>query len=225
MSETATKTVRSRRCGLKDIYLAKVTKNELGAYEAGTPTKFARAISAKITDNYSSEKIYSDDGTEETVTSYEGTDVELEVNTLAPQDRALVWNRLYEEGYLVEAAEDNPPELALGYRTRQLNGKYEFVWYYCGKFDQGQEEEYQTIEDKKTPQTSTISASFYERAKADTLKDQTTGESVEKHLIRIRVDESNLAETEADAAAAIKNWFSKVQEYQAAGAADQTETG
>ena len=40
----------------------------------------------------------------------------------------------------------------------------------------------------------------------------------EKHLIRIRVDESNLAQTEAQAASAITNWFSKVQEYTTAGA-------
>ncbi len=223
MSEESKTIVRSRRCGLKDIYLAKVKKNEAGAYETDTPTKFARAIGATVTDNYNSEKVYSDDGTEEVITSYQGTDVELEVNTLAPQDRALVWDRLYQEGFLVEAAEDEPTELALGFRTRQLNGKYEFVWYYCGKFDQGQEEEYQTIEDKKNPKTATITASFYERAKADTLADQNTGEQVEKHLIRIRVDESNLAQGEEDAANAIKNWFSKVQEYQTG--ATETPTG
>lgn len=219
MSEEAKTIVRSRRCGLKDIYLAKVKKNTTGAYEADTPVKFARAISATVTDNYNSEKVYSDDGTEEVITSYQGTEIELEVNTLAPQDRALVWDRLYKEGFLLEAAEDEPTELALGFRTRQLNGKYEFVWYYCGKFDQGQEEEYQTIEDKKNPKTASITASFYERAKVDTLADQNTGEQTEKHLIRIRVDESNLAQSEADAAAAIKDWFSKVQEYPAAAAA------
>lgn len=212
MSGEAKTVVRSRRCGLRDIYLAKVTKNEAGGYTAETPFKFARAISATITDNYTSEKIYSDDGTEEVVSSYQGTKIDLEVNTLAPQDRAVVWDRLLKEGFLLEAAEDEPVELALGYRTRQLNGKYEFVWYYCGKFDQGQTEEYQTIEDKKNHKTASLSASFYERAKADKVDEK------EKHLIRIRVDESNLAQTEAQAASAITNWFSKVQEYPAAGA-------
>lgn len=216
MSETI---VRSRRCGLRDIYLAKVTKNETDGYTAGTPFKFARAIKAKVSDSYNSEKIYSDDGTEDIVNSYQGTTIELEVNTLAPQDRAALWDRLYAEGYLVEAAEDTPPELALGYRTRQLNGKYEFVWYYCGKFDQGQDEEYNTIEDKKNAVTSTIKASFYERAKADVLPNQTTGEDEEKHLVRVRVDESNLAADATEAAAAIKDWFSEVQEYPGTAAA------
>ena len=155
--------------------------------------------------------------------TYQGTTVELEVNTLAPQDRAALWNRLWAEGYLVEASEDTPVELALGFRTRQLNGKYEFVWYYCGKFDQGQDEEYNTIEDKKNAVTSTIKASFYERAKADSLPNATTGEVEEKHLVRVRVDESNLAETAAQAAAAIKAWFEKVQEYPGTAKPAQTE--
>ena len=211
MSENAI--TRSRRCGLKDIYMAKVTKNDENAYTAETPIKFARAINANITDNYSTETIYSEDGTEEVLTQYTGTDVELEVNTLAPQDRALVWNRLYQNGFLVESAEDEPAELALGYRTRQLNGKYEFVWFYCGKFNKGQSETYKTIEDKKNTQTSSLTASFYERKKDDKI---TVDAAVqEKHLFRIRVDESNLAADATQAAEAIKKWFSDVQEYNA----------
>ena len=223
MSNETQTIVRSRRCGLRDIYIAKVKKNTADVYEAGTPFKFARAIKAKITDSYNSEKIYSDDSTEDIVNSYQGTTIELEVNTLAPQDRAVLWNRLWAEGYLVEASEDTPPELALGYRTRQLNGKYEFVWYYCGKFDQGQDEEYNTIEDKKNAVTSTIKASFYERAMVNILPNAETGEDEEKHLVRIRVDESNLATEAAAAANAIKAWFAKVQEYPGTTTDDGTE--
>lgn len=212
MSDTTQTVVRSRRCGLRDIYVAKVTKNDATNYTAGDPVKFARAINAKISDTYNHEKIHSDDGVEDTIDTYQGTDIELEVNTLAPQDRALLWNRLYENGFLVEASEDTPPEVALGFRVKQLNGKYEFVWYYCGRFQMAQDEEYQTIEDKKNHKTSTVKASFYERAKADSgVNDD--GETIEKHLFRIRVDESNLAADATKAAAAIKAWFSQVQEY------------
>lgn len=224
MSDTTQTVVRSRRCGLRDIYLAKVTKNDATGYTAGTPMKFARAINAKITDRYTTEKIYSDDGTEEIVSNYQGTAIELEVNTLAPQDRALLWARLYQHGYLLEAAEDNPEELAMGYRVKQLNGKYEFVWYYVGKFDQGQDEEYETIGEKKTPKTATIKASFYERAMINTLPNANTGKPEEKHLVRIRVDESNLAADATQAAEAIKKWFEQVQEYSGTEAA-QADAG
>lgn len=136
MSEAKT-IVRSRTKSLKDLHIARVTKNDTTTYTAETPIKLARAISAKISDKYTLEKIYSDDGVEDTVEYYEGTDVELEVNSLAPQDKEMLFGHLYEKGYLVKGKEDKAPELALGWRAKKLNGKYEFSWLYCGRFGQG----------------------------------------------------------------------------------------
>lgn len=65
MSEPKT-TVRHRYCGLRDVYVAKVTQNDTEGYTAGTPVKMARAIKAKISDKFTSEKLYSDDGVEGT---------------------------------------------------------------------------------------------------------------------------------------------------------------
>lgn len=206
------KIVRSRRCGLRDVYVAKVTANNEGAYAAETPVKLARAITAKISRKYSQETIYSDDGVEDVISDLEGLEVELEVNALAPQDRALLFGNLYDSGFLVETAQDVCPEMAMGYRTRQLNGKYEFVWIYCGRFDASQDEEYETVGEKRNHKTATLKANFYPRKKLDTALG-TKPDGTEKNLVRIRVDESNLAETEAQAAAAIKKWFEKVQEH------------
>ena len=100
VNETTQQIVRSRTCGLKDFYIALVQSNTATAYTAGTPVKLARAIKAKIDEKWTSEKIYSDDNTEEVITSYEGTDVELEINALAPQDRVILFGQLYEKGFL-----------------------------------------------------------------------------------------------------------------------------
>jgi phi13 family phage major tail protein len=81
---------------------------------------------------WTSEKIYSDDNTEEVITSYEGTDVELEINALAPQDRVILFGQLYEKGFLRKSSDDRAPEVAVGWRERKLNGKYEFKWLYVG---------------------------------------------------------------------------------------------
>lgn len=180
-------------------------QNTATAYATDTPVKLARAINAKISDKWSSEKIYSDDGTEDTITSYEGTEVELEISTLAPQDRALLFGQLYENGFLVKNKNDLAPELAVGYRTKRRNGKYEFVWLYCGKFGQGVDDEHETEAEKVNTQTNTIKGDFYDRQKDG--------------RYQIVVDESNLADADTDAKAAITGWFSKVQEkeQQAAG--------
>lgn len=198
MSEAGKQIIRSRTKSFRDIYVAPVTQNDATAYAAGTPVKLARAISGKVSDKFSVEKIYSDDGVEDTVETYEGTDVEFEVNSLAPQDKAMLFGHLYKNGWLVKNKDDKAPEVAVGYRAKKLNGKYEFVWLYVGTFGQGYDDNYQTQEDKVTTQTATLKGSFYERACDGNFEAQ--------------VDESNLLTEHTDAAAAIKNWFGKVQE-------------
>ena len=189
---------RSRFVGLKDIYVALVTENTESSYTADKPVKLARAIKAKISDKRSSEDLESDDGTEETLDAYEGTEVEIEVNSLAPQDLALLMGHKYENGYLTKNRDDKAPEVALGYRARKLNGKYEFVWLYAGRFAEGKDTNRETYGKKPTAQTETVKGKFYER-KID-------------NNIEVSVDEDNLTADNTGATAVIKKWFEKVQE-------------
>lgn len=199
MSEsTVEKIVRSRTKSFRDIHVALVKENTATSYVTETPVKLARAIKGKISDKFTTEKIYSDDTVEDVSTTYEGTEVELEVNSLAPQDKALLFGHLYENGFLVKNKEDKAPEVAIGYRAKKLNGKYEFVWLYVGTFGQGFEDNYETEADKATTQTATLKGDFYER-------------QIDKNYHN-SVDESNLLAEHTDAAAAIKDWFAKVQE-------------
>lgn len=203
MSETI---VRSRLCGLKDIYVAEVTANNGTTYTTGTPVKLARALSAKVSDKFTMEKVYSDDNVEDIVEQYEGTDIDFSVNTLAPQDYAKLYENLYKNGFLLKAAGDGAKEIAIGWRAKKRNGKYEFTWYYCGKLERP-EMNYETQEDKIKTQTSSLKGTFYARQKEDTL------DGKKKNLYAIQVDESNLMEEDTTAAKAIENWFSKVQEF------------
>lgn len=202
MGDAVQQIVRSRTCGCRDFFIAKITQNTEKAYVAEAPVKLARAIKAKIDEKWTSEKIFSDDGTEEVINSYEGTDVELEVNALAPQDRAILFGQLYENGFLVKTSDDKAPEVAIGWRERKLNGKYEFKWLYAGKFAEGISEEATTKEGKLSPTTKSIKGSFYERNM--------------DNRYEISVDESNLLAENADAKAAIESWFDKVQEKEVA---------
>ena len=51
LSETVSQIVRSRTCGCRDFYIAKITQNDATGYVAGTPVKLARAIKAKVDEN------------------------------------------------------------------------------------------------------------------------------------------------------------------------------
>lgn len=203
MSETI---VRSRLCGLKDIYIAEVTANNGKTYTTKTPVKLARALSAKVSDKFTTEKVYSDDNVEDIVEQYEGTEIDFSVNTLAPQDYAALYENLYENGFLLKAAGDGAKEIAIGWRAKKRNGKYEFTWYYCGKLERP-EMNYETQEDKTKTQTASLKGTFYARQKEDTIEDK------KKNLYAIQVDESNLIDGNTAAKTAIADWFSKVQEY------------
>ena len=56
-------------------------------------------------------------------------------------------DRLYEKGFLRKSSDDSAPEVAVGWRERKLNGKYEFKWLYVGKFAEGISEEASTKEE------------------------------------------------------------------------------
>lgn len=203
--------IRSRLCGLKDVYIAEVTANNGETYTTGTPVKLARALNAKVSDKFTMEKVYSDDSVEDIVEQYEGTDIDFSVNTLAPQDYANLYENLYKNGFLLKASGDGAKEIAIGWRAKKRNGKYEFTWYYCGKLERP-EMNYETQEDKIKTQTASLKGSFYARQKEDTI------DGKKKNLYAIQVDESNLIEADTTAAQAITNWFTKVQEYSAPGA-------
>ena len=138
LSETVSQIVRSRTCGCRDFYIAKITQNDA------------------------------------------------------------TFGQLYENGFLIKTADDKAPEVAVGWRERKLNGKYDFKWLYAGKFAEGISEEASTKEGKLSPTTKSIKGSFYERSL--------------DNAYEISVDESNLVKENTKAAEAIKSWFSKVQE-------------
>ena len=181
---------RSRLVGLKDICVAAVTTNDEDVYAADVPVRLAKAIAATVKDTFSVEYTYSDDEVEDTVETYEKTEIELEVNRLTPGDYALLFDTLYKYGFL----------------AKQGNGKYEFSWYYCGKAEHP-DVTYETVKDKKTAQTIKITFTFYARKKEDTI------EGEKKKLYALIVDESNLLEEHTTAKEAIAAWFSEVQEY------------
>lgn len=187
--------------GFKDVYVAKVTKNTETEYTCETPVKLAKAISGKINVKRSSEKTYADDMVDEVIDSFDSVEIELEVNSLTMEKIALLHGATLEKGILTETIEDETAEVALGFRVKTAGGKYNFHWYYCGKFDGEDSDEFETLADKPAPKNKTLKGTFYGRnlPNADG-----------KHSFRKRVHEEELIDTDTDAKTALTTWFSKV---------------
>ena len=151
-----------RQIGLENLTVALVEKDVAGEIVYATPLKLERSIKAKISPKTSSEKLYSDDSVEEILNNFDSCDVEIELNQLQLASRALIQGAKIINGLLVENKDDIAPELALGFRSKKSNGKYRYVWLLKGKFEIT-EDEYETIGEKPTAQSNSLSGSFYGR--------------------------------------------------------------
>lgn len=151
-----------RQIGLENLTVALVEEDTATGIKYATPIKLERSIKAKISPKTSSEKLYSDDSVEEILNNFDSCDVEIEINQLQLATRALIQGAKLVKGILVENKDDIAPELALGFRSKKSNGKYRYVWLLKGKFEIT-EDEYETIGEKPTAQSNTISGSFYGR--------------------------------------------------------------
>lgn len=192
-----------RNLGMKDLYYAKVTKNTADEYVCEAPKKLCRAISATIKTKFNNEKLYSDSELEDSINQFDSIEVELEGDHIAAEDRAVLIGAKYEGGILEEDTNMEAPEVAIMFRDKRANGKYEFVTLYCGKFGEEDEDKHETSEDKIKTQTEKLKGTFYGRTK--------------DNKFRLRIFEDELVEGDTDAKTVITNWFSKVPNQTATG--------
>lgn len=149
--------------GLRDLHYALLTDDtSTGAtYEA--PVKIAGAISANVNPNTSSATLFADDGPYDSATTLGEIVVELNLADLPPAASAAILGHTYGANkLLVKKSSDQPPYLALGYRSLMSSGKYRYTWLYKGKFTDG-EQNNQTKGDSIEYQTPTITGSFVKR--------------------------------------------------------------
>jgi len=152
-----------RRVGLRDITIALLTADTvdtLTTYEA--PTKLERSIKAQLTPKSTQVKLYSDDSVEEVINAFDSIDVEIELNQLTIESRAILQGATVVKGVLIEKKTDIAPTLALGFKSKKTNGKYMYVWLYKGSFSLS-EDTFETEEVDVKDQTAKLKATFYAR--------------------------------------------------------------
>lgn len=186
-----------RNLGLKDIYVAVVTKNTKTEYVCEEPQFLCRGIKAKIKIKKSTEKLYSSSELEDSISQFDSAEVELEGDWITAEMEAILKGATLTKGVLTFGADDEGKEVALMYRNKRKNNKYDFQCFYCGKFDEESEDEYETTEDKTKTSTKKLKGTFYSR--------QVDG----KYMSKVYEDELVDA-TDTDAKTIIQEWFSKV---------------
>ncbi|MCS1351147.1 major tail protein [Mechercharimyces sp. CAU 1602] len=154
---------QSGQVGLKDLYVAILTKDDGTGVEYEAPFKLAPAVNAKVSPKVESAVDYGDDGAVETATALGEIDVELEVNSLTIGSYEKLMGHTYMNGMLVKNADDISPYVALGFRSAKGDGSEVFVWLYKGRF-QAAEQEYKTKEGNIQFQHPKLKGTFVNRS-------------------------------------------------------------
>ncbi|WDU84208.1 major tail protein [Caloramator sp. Dgby_cultured_2] len=147
---------------MKDLYYAKLTKDDATGVTYETPILTAGAISAKVSPKSDTQTLYADDGAFETASQLSEITVELELADLPLSVQADLLGHTVTNGVLEAKNTDQAPYVAIGWRSLKSNGKYRYYWLLKGKF-QIPDDESKTKEDKANFQTAKITGTFVAR--------------------------------------------------------------
>lgn len=149
--------------GLSHIHYAIMDSDPVGGvpvYQA--PIRIVKAMQANINPNTSSETLFADDGPADTATTLGDIELELNMADLSLDEQADLLGHEVVGGILKKKGSDNPPWVAIGFKTLKSNGSYRYVWLQKGKF-QPPEQNHETKGDTVNFQTPTIRGNFVKR--------------------------------------------------------------
>lgn len=152
---------------IKDLYYTKLNKDdETGVEYEDTPKKIAGLMQLKIKPKTNSSSLRGDGQVTETFSNFDSADVEIEVNDISLEDRAILLGKNILKGVIEDTTVDIAPYVAIGFRAEMSNGKDMFVWLYKGQFSEI-EDDYKQKEDKVSFQTPKLKATFMPRKNDD----------------------------------------------------------
>ena len=184
--------------GLDKLYFAKITEAAETGYETyGSPFAAPGVQSADFQLNIATVKNYADDGTWEEVREFVDGTITIGAASLGSSlVHDLTGAVLDGKGILIAADEDEPPLVAVGFRSLRADHTYEYVWLYRVKF---------TVPDKNYA-TKGESISFSNMSIVGTINRRKKPDYNSRHPWRAFGDPAT-----ADATT-ISGWFSSVYE-------------
>lgn len=153
--------------GLRNLHIAKLTKDDGTGVTYEVPIKLAKAINVSITPNSTSATLYADDGPAEIATALGQIDVSIGIDDLSTANQALLLGHAVNtEGVLEKRAGDVAPYVALGFSSPTSDGGEKYTWLFKGKFMLS-EETAATRGENLEFQTPTLTAAFVKRENDD----------------------------------------------------------
>jgi len=152
--------------GLRDLYYAVLDtdSNSEATYEEIKP--IAPAVEATITPELAEAIFYADDGPDEVITIFKEAIVGLQTKDIGLSTQAELLGHKFQGSVLIKHANDEPPYVAIGFRSLKSDGSYRYVWLMKGKFAP-YNEQFKTKGEAIEFQTPTITGKFIGREHDD----------------------------------------------------------
>lgn len=148
--------------GLRDVHYAILQSDTPTGATYDTPERLVGAISANVNPNTSSATLFADDGPYDSASTLGEIELELNMADIPAAASNKLLGHTYKNGVLIKKASDQPPYVAVGYRSLKSNGAYRYTWLLKGKFADG-EQSNQTKGDSIEYSTPTITGAFVKR--------------------------------------------------------------
>lgn len=148
--------------GVDKLYYAICTQDDSVGVAYQAPVAIPGAIKVGIDPAGSVEVLYADDGPAEAASVVGAIKVSLNTKDLDLPTQAALLGHTVTGGVMVQKTTDQPPDVAILFRSRKSNGKYRYVKLLKGKFTVPKTD-YETKEEKAKFQTPTIEGTFLRR--------------------------------------------------------------
>lgn len=149
----------SRIIGVRDLHIAKITKDDLSGTTYESPVAVPSLISIEIADNTENVTFYSDDVVEQVIPAFSGKEVTIELGYLDHSIEALISGNTYENGVFTQSGDAVASEYAIMFRAPLSKGGFQYVTLYKGVLSRN-EATYQGKEDTIESSNVTLTGVF-----------------------------------------------------------------
>lgn len=122
----------SRIIGVRDLHIAKITKDDLSGTTYESPVAVPSLISIEIADNTENVTFYSDDVVEQVIPAFSGKEVTIELGYLSHEIESKISGDTYENGVFTQSSDAVASEYAIMFRAPLSKGGFQYVTLYKG---------------------------------------------------------------------------------------------
>lgn len=128
------KSVKANRINIVDpVFCLLLTDEKSGTATYGTVETLGEAMQVQLTPSLASGVLYGNGRQSENISKMTGIAMVLDLNKVPVEARAKISGHKYENGVMEFGAEDEAPNIAIGYKIEQTNKKVELVWLLKGR--------------------------------------------------------------------------------------------